>query len=58
MSKKPAYSGDYANDPLDVIGIETDELTNEDGTAKNNDYQRIIRGVIGLVLMSPDAMRR
>jgi uncharacterized protein (DUF1800 family) len=56
--RKPAYVGDYANDPLDVIGIDTTTLTNEDGTAKNNDYQRIIRSIIGLILMSPDAMRR
>jgi hypothetical protein len=58
MQRKPAYAGDYVNDPLDIIGIDTTTLTNEDGTAKNNDYQRIIRSVIGLILMSPDAMRR
>jgi len=56
--KKPVYPGDYIEDPFDDIGIETNELTNTDGTAKNNDYQKIIRGVIGLILMSPDAMRR
>jgi hypothetical protein len=56
--KKPAYLGDYASDPFDLIGIDTTTLTNEDGSAKNNDYQRIIRGVIGLILMSPEAMRR
>ncbi len=56
--KKPAYIGNYATDPFDLIGIDTTTLTNEDGSAKNNDYQRIIRGVIGLILMSPDAMRR
>ena len=44
--------------PFDLIGIDTTTLTNEDGSAKNNDYQRIIRGVIGLILMSPEAMRR
>lgn len=56
--KKPAYIGDYATDPFDLIGIDTTTLTNEDGSAKNNDYQRIIRGVIGLILMSPEAIRR
>ena len=37
-------------DTLDVLNV--------DGTAKNTTYQRIIRGVVGLILMSPDAMRR
>jgi len=56
--RRPTYSGDYAAVPLDDIEIDTNKLTDEDGTAKNNDYQKIIRGVIGLILMSPDAMRR
>jgi uncharacterized protein (DUF1800 family) len=58
IQRKPAYLGDYANDPFDTIGIETTPVTNLDGTANNGYYQRIIRGLVGLILMSPDAMRR
>ena len=61
MLRKPGYSGDpgdYAADPFDTIGINTSKLTNDDGTAYNGDYQKIVRGLIGLILMSPDAMRR
>jgi len=58
MLRKPGYVGDYAADPFDTIGIDTTKLTNDDGTAYNGDYQKIVRGLIGLILMSPDAMRR
>ena len=61
MLRKPGYSGDpgdYAADPFDTIGIDTTTLFNGDGTAYNGDYQKIVRGLIGLILMSPDAMRR
>ena len=61
MLRKPDYSDDpddYAADPFDTIGIDTSELLNGDGTAYNGYYQRIVRGLIGLILMSPDAMRR
>ena len=56
--RKPDYVGDYAADPFDTIGIDTSELLDGDGTAYNGYYQRIVRGLIGLILMSPDAMRR
>ena len=51
------FTGDYAAEP---IGTFTDTVTvlNVDGTAKNSTYQKIIRGVVGLILMSPEAMRR
>ena len=58
MLRKPNYLGDYAADPFDDIGIDTTKLTNNDGTTYNGDYQKIVRGLIGLILMSPDAMRR
>jgi len=53
----PGFAGDYENEP---IGTFTDTIlvTNENGTARNSTYQRIIRGVVGLVLMAPDSMRR
>ena len=43
---------------FDTIGIDTTKLTNDDGTVYNGYYQQIVRGLIGLILMSPDAMRR
>ena len=52
-----SFPGDYANEPLKTF-MDTDTLFNMDGTAKNNTYQRIIRGLIGLILMTPQAMRR
>ncbi|MBT8047526.1 MAG: DUF1800 domain-containing protein [Xanthomonadales bacterium] len=58
MQREPAYNGDYANDPFDAIGIDTTPVTNADGTANNSHYQRIVRGLVGLILMSPEAMRR
>ena len=61
MLRKPDYSGDpgeYAADPFDTIGIDTTKLINDDGTVYNGYYQQIVRGLIGLILMSPDAMRR
>jgi len=53
----PNLGGDYETESIQTF-IDTNSLTNVDGTAKNNAYQRIIRGVIGLILMAPDAMRR
>jgi uncharacterized protein (DUF1800 family) len=58
MLRKPKYPGDYAADPFDTIGVDTTPVFNGDGTAYNGDYQKILRGLIGLILMSPDAMRR
>lgn len=47
---------------LDSVSLQmytdTTDVLNMDGTAKNNTYQRIIRAVVGLILMSPEAMRR
>jgi uncharacterized protein (DUF1800 family) len=47
---------------LDSVSLEnytdTLDVLNVDNTAKNTTYQQIIRGVVGLILMSPDAMRR
>ena len=57
ISMEPGFQGDYATEPLGTF-MEADTPSNEDGSAKNNSYQRIIRGVVGLILMSPDAMRR
>ncbi len=34
------------------------DFTDTNNIASNSTYQRIIRGVVGLVLMAPDAMRR
>jgi uncharacterized protein (DUF1800 family) len=56
--RRPSHGGDYAADPFDTIGIDTTAVTNPDGTANNSYYQRILRGMIGLILMSPEAMRR
>jgi hypothetical protein len=53
----PGFIGDYATETLETFMV-TNTVTNGDGTANNNTYQRIIRGVIGLIMMSPDAMRR
>ncbi len=53
----PGFLGDYETEPLGTF-TDTETVTNGDGSAKNNVYQRIIRGVVGLILMSPDAMRR
>ncbi len=35
-----------------------DDYTDTSNTSNSSTYQRIIRGVVGLVLMAPDAMRR
>ncbi|HKJ15973.1 MAG TPA: DUF1800 domain-containing protein [Xanthomonadales bacterium] len=35
-----------------------DDYTDTSNTGNSSTYQRIIRGVVGLLLMSPDAMRR
>jgi len=56
-SMDPGYMGNYETEPLDTF-TDTLEVTNMDGTAKNSKYQQIIRGVVGLVLMSPEALRR
>lgn len=53
----PGFMGDYATETLETF-MDTVTVTNVDGTAKNSTYQRIIRGVVGLILMSPDSMRR
>ena len=53
----PGFIGDYSTETLETF-MDTNTVTNGDGTARNNTYQRIIRGVVGLILMSPDAMRR
>ena len=58
MLRRPGYGGNYATDPFDVIGIDTTQVTQPDGTAYNGTYQRILRGLLGLILMSPEAMRR
>jgi len=58
IQRNSSYGGDYANDAFDTIGIDTTTVTKEDGTAYNSHYQRIVRGLVGLVLMSPEAMRR
>jgi len=55
---KPAFVGDLANEPFATFGIDTDTVFNIDGSAKNSTYQRIIRGIVGLILMTPQAMRR
>jgi hypothetical protein len=34
------------------------DFTDTNNTGSNSTYQRIIRGVVGLMLMAPDAMRR
>jgi hypothetical protein len=54
---QPGFVGDHANEPISTF-TDTIIVTNEDGTARNSTYQRIIRGVVGLILMAPDAMRR
>jgi uncharacterized protein (DUF1800 family) len=53
----PDFMGNYATETLETF-MDTITVLNGDETAKNNTYQRIIRGVVGLILMSPDAMRR
>jgi uncharacterized protein (DUF1800 family) len=58
MLRKPGYMGNYSADPFDTIGVDTTTVLNGDDTAYNGDYQKILRGLIGLILMSPDAMRR
>ena len=57
VTMDPEFPGNYATEPLGTF-MDADTPSNLDGTAKNNSYQRIIRGVVGLILMSPDAMRR
>jgi hypothetical protein len=51
------FGGDYAAETIDTF-TDTEVVTNVNGTARNSVYQRIIRGVVGLILMSPEAMRR
>lgn len=42
-----------------IGGIDTDPInTDSSNTGSSSTYQRIIRAVVGLVLMAPDAMRR
>ena len=50
-----AYIVGIAGVPADAP---LDSEVNTSDTGVNSAYQRIIRGVVGLVLMSPDAMRR
>lgn len=50
-------TGDLESESLELY-TDTVLVTNVDGTARNRTYQRIIRGVVGLILMSPEAMRR
>jgi hypothetical protein len=56
-SINPGFIGDYTTETMETF-MDTNTVLNGDGTATNNTYQRIIRGVVGLILMSPDAMRR
>jgi len=56
-SLDPEFIGDYSTETLQTF-MDTNPVLNGDGSAKNNTYQQIIRGVVGLILMSPDAMRR
>lgn len=50
-------TGDLESETLQSHS-DTMVVLNMDGTAKNSTYQKIIRGVVGLILMSPEAMRR
>ena len=53
----PGFVGDFETEPLDTF-TNTSNVTDMDGTATNSTYQQIIRGVVGLILMSPEAMKR
>jgi uncharacterized protein (DUF1800 family) len=53
----PGFVGDYESEPIDIF-TDTVTVTEAEGTARNSHYQRIIRGMVGLIVMSPEAMRR
>jgi len=53
----PNLMGDYETESIHTF-VDTNKVINDDGTAWNSAYQRIIRAALGLILMSPDAMRR
>jgi uncharacterized protein (DUF1800 family) len=57
LDDDPGFGGDYANEPLDTF-TDTVTVTDLDGTARNSTYQRIIRGLVGLIVMAPDSLRR
>ena len=54
---EPGFVGDIANEPIDTF-TDTVTITDMDGTANNSRYQRILKGLVGLILMSPDSLRR